>query len=83
MKHLRILALLPALLAALPALAHPGHGAAPGHGLLEHAALPLALLAMIALLAWGTLRRRPGVLPLAIAIVLALGAGSAGVGLPL
>ena len=78
------LSLFLALLAALPALAHPGHDAPPGHGLLDHAALQLAALAALAAVAaWGALRRRRGVLPLALAIALALGAGTAGVGLPL
>ena len=76
-------ALLPlaVLLASLPAFAHPGHGAPLDHAWYEHAAIPLA--AITAVLAWGALRRRRGVLPLAIAIAVALGAGTAGVGLPL
>jgi hypothetical protein len=81
MKHLLLLA---CLLAALPALAHPGHDAPPGHAWFEHAELPLAAIGLIvAVLAWGMLRRRQGVLPLALAIALALGFGTAGVGLPL
>jgi hypothetical protein len=80
----RLLSPLAALSIALPALAHPGHDAAPGHAWYEHAAVPLvAIAAILALLAWGLPRRRQGVLPLAIAIAVALGAGSAGVGLPL
>lgn len=77
----RLLLSLAILLASLPALAHPGHGAAPDHAWYEHAALPIAAIAMV--LAWGALRRRQGVLPLAIAVAVALGAGTAGVGLPL
>lgn len=77
----RQLALLALLLASLPAFAHPGHGAVPGHAWYEHTAIPVAAIAMV--LAWGALRRRQGVLPLAIAIAVALGAGTAGVGLPL
>lgn len=77
----RVPFLFAALLASVPALAHPGHGAPPDHAWYEHAALPLAAIAMV--LAWGALRRRQGVLPLAVAIAVALGAGTAGVGLPL
>jgi hypothetical protein len=76
----RLLPLLAALLLTLPAFAHPGHGA-PGHAWYEHAALPLAAIAVV--LAWGALVRRKGVMPLAIAIAVALGAGTTGVGLPL
>lgn len=77
----RLLPLLAALLLSLPAFAHPGHGAPSGHAWHEHAALPLVAIA--AVLAWGALVRRRGVLPLAIAIAVALGAGTTGVGLPL
>ncbi len=81
---MKLLILLAGLMAALPALAHPGHDAPPGHGLFDHdAALLMAVVAIGAVLAWGVRRRRRGVLPLAIAIVLALGAGTAGVGMPL
>lgn len=81
MKTLFVLAM---LLSCASALAHPGHDAPPGHGVLDHAWAPLAAaVAILALLAWGALRRRQGVLPLAIAIAVALGAGTAGVGLPL
>ena len=52
----RLLLSLAFLLASLPALAHPGHGAAPDHAWYEHAALPIAAIAMV--LAWGALRRR-------------------------
>lgn len=85
MKCLRLLAIpLATLLAALPALAHPGQGAVPDDAWYEHAAVQASPIAAIAaVLAWGMLRRRQGVLPLAIAIALALGAGTAGVGLPL
>ena len=57
----------------------PGHDAPPGHGLFDHgAALMMAFVATGAVLAWGVRRRRRGVQPLAIAIVVALGAGTAG-----
>ncbi|WP_020654521.1 hypothetical protein [Massilia niastensis] len=73
-------------LAALPASAHPGHGP-DGHAWFAHAAEPgLVLLALAAIggLAWWAVRkRRFGVLPLALAMAVALGAGTAGVTLPL
>ncbi|NNG24363.1 hypothetical protein [Telluria aromaticivorans] len=71
------------LLGAVPALAHPGHGAPPDHAWFEHAAVAAVVVATGAVLLWGGLRRRRGVLPLAIAVALAVGAGSAGVTLPL
>ena len=81
---MKSLLLLLSLLCAVPALAHPGHGAAIDHAWFEHGAAQAAATVSIgALLLWGLLRRRQGVLPLAIAVAVALGAGSAGVTLPL
>ena len=85
MKRLRAFAALPTLLlVTLPAFAHEGHGAAPGHAWHEHAALQaLACAAIAGMLAWVALRHRRGMLPLALAVAVALGAGTAGAGLPL
>ena len=79
---MRTLLLIVGLLCAIPALAHPGHGA-PGHAWFAHAAVVAAVVAIGAVLLWGALRRHRGVLPLAIAVAVALGASSAGVTLPL
>ncbi|RZA32119.1 MAG: hypothetical protein EOP92_27700 [Lysobacteraceae bacterium] len=85
MKRLGSLAILFACaLVALPAFAHPGHGAAPGHAWHEHAALQaLACAAIAGVLSWIALRHRRGLLPLAIVSAVALGAGTAGAALPL
>lgn len=80
----RLASLFAFVLVSLPALAHPGHGAAPAHAWYEHAALQaLACAAIAGVLAWGALRHRRGMLPLAIVTAVALGAGTAGAGLPL